>query len=384
MIRHVSQHLFFILIVLLSACHTHKQFNSDEEEEVQVEVIVNSVQEAKKPKNVILMIGDGMGVVQISSGMYSQQGLLNLEQIDDLVVGLHKNSSSDRLVTDSAAGATAFACGEKTYNGAIAVNSDTIPMVTLMEIAQEKGLKTGLVATSTITHATPASFAAHNKYRKNEEAIAADMVNSGVNVMIGGGAKFFNNRETDNRNLYEEGRAKGYRVSDYFNDDFSSSLFQGTSKLLYLTAIESPLMASQGRNYLSQACKHTISFLDTLSDKGFFAVLEGSQIDWGGHANNADYIVTEMLDFDQTIGEVAEWVKRDGETLLVITADHETGGFSINYESVRGDSLVTSFTSDYHTASLIPVFAVGPGAEEFTGIYENTEIFHKIKQLMGW
>lgn len=378
--------LLFLLLdtIFFVSCRTHRNAEPMVKEEVEVEVIVNQVEALKKPKNVILMIGDGMGVVQISSGMYSQDELLNLEQIDGLVVGLHKNSSSDKLVTDSAAGATAFACGEKTYNGAIAVNTDTVPMPTLMEMARDRGFKTGLVATSTITHATPASFAAHNRYRKNEEEIASDLINSGVDVMIGGGAKFFNNREIDKRDLYEEAVSKGYRVSDYFKDDFSSALFQGATKLLYLTAIESPLMASQGRNYLTAASKHTISFLDSLSDNGFFAVLEGSQIDWGGHANNADYIITEMLDFDKAIGAVADWVQKDGETLLVITADHETGGFSINSESVRGDLLSTSFTSDYHTASLIPVFAVGPGAESFTGIYENTEIFHKIKKIMGW
>ena len=111
-------------------------------------------------------------------------------------------------------------------------------------------------------------------------------------------------------------------------------------------------------------------------------MIEGSQIDWGGHANDANYIVTEMLDFDRAIAQVLKFAKKDGETLVIVTADHETGGFSINKGSNR-DSLVTAFTTDYHTAAMIPVFAYGPGASEFAGIYENTAIFDKMKIAMG-
>lgn len=330
------------------------------------------------------MIGDGMGPAQIASGMYSTNKPLNLELIPGLVTGLHKNSAADDLVTDSAAGATAFACGQKTYNGAIGVDVDTLPLETILEQAQAKGYKTGLVATSTIVHATPASFAAHNRQRKNYEEIALDMSDSGVDVMIGGGAKFFVERE-DERDLYEEMRGRGYYVSDYFDRDFDAEVVYEADKVMYLTARDSPLQKSQGRNYLPVAAESTVKRLDQLAGEGgFFAMIEGSQIDWGGHANKDYYIVSEMLDFDQAIGAVAEWAAADGETLVIITADHETGGFAINKGSVRGDTLVTGFTSDYHTATLIPVMAFGPGAERFTGIYDNTEIYHKIRSAMAW
>lgn len=345
---------------------------------------VRSSDLATSPRNVIFLIGDGMGVAQIASGMYSQRGLLHIEQIPDVVIGLHKNSSADDLITDSAAGATAFSCGQKTYNGAIAVDIDTVPMKTIMEEAMQRGYRSGLVATSTITHATPASFVAHDKYRKDQESIAADMAASGVDVMIGGGSKYFNER-TDEVDLYEQMRLNGYYVSDYFSQDFHPDIFRGRDKVAYLTARDSPLMASQGRSYLESAAKATVHHLDTLAaGGGFMLMIEGSQIDWGGHANNADYIISEMLEFDKVIGYITSWAEQNGETLVVITADHETGGFSINKGSIRADSLVTGFTSDYHTASLIPVLAMGPGSERFAGIYENTEIYHRIKAALGW
>ena len=339
---------------------------------------------SSKPKNVIVMVGDGMGVAQIASNIYGSKTLMHMEQIPNLVIGLHKNEASNALITDSAAGATAFACGTKTYNAAIGVNADTQVVQTILELAQTKGYKTGLVATSTIVHATPASFAAHNRHRSNYEEIALDMSDSDVDIMIGGGAKFFNRRSMDTLDLYEVMRGRGYQVEDYFSTTLSAELIMNADKMLYLTADDSPLMASQGRDYLPMAARSTVERLNELSaGNGFFAMIEGSQIDWGGHANNAAYIQSEVKDFDKAIGQVIEWAIQDGETLVVITADHETGGYSILKDS-KPDSLVTAFTSDYHTATLIPVFAYGPGSENFSGIYQNTEIYHKIRMALDW
>jgi alkaline phosphatase len=125
-----------------------------------------------------------------------------------------------------------------------------------------------------------------------------------------------------------------------------------------------------------------LSERDTL-DRGFFLMIEGSQIDWGGHANDSEYIISEMLEFDRAIGEVLDFAQRDGETLVIVTADHETGGYAINNGSSMGN-IQGAFTSDYHTADLIPVFAYGPGAERFGGIYENTAIFDKMKLLYNF
>jgi alkaline phosphatase len=327
------------------------------------------------------MIGDGMGLTQITAGMYANGNRIELEKFP--IVGLHKSYSSDNLVTDSASGATAFACGVKTYNGAIGVNPDTVAVKTILEEAEEKNYATGLVATSTIVHATPASFIAHQKQRKMYEEIAADFLKTDIDFFLGGGKKYFDRREKDERNLYEELRAKGYVVSDYFQEDLKDVEIDNTKKFAYLTSDDDPLPVAQGRDYLPLASKKAVDFLDKQEDKPFFLMIEGSQIDWGGHANNSNYIITEMLDFNEAIANVLEFAKADGETLVIVTADHETGGYSINPGSTM-DSLVTEFTTDYHTAVMIPVFAYGPGAELFSGIYENTAIYNKMRKAYGW
>ena len=335
----------------------------------------------KAPKNIILMIGDGMGLTQISAGMYRNGNKLNLEKFP--IIGLHKSYSSDNLVTDSAAGATAFACGIKTYNGAIGVNPDTMAVKTILEEAEENGLQTGMVATSTIVHATPASFIAHQKLRKMYEEIAGDFLKTDIDFFLGGGKKYFD-RRADNRNLYEELRAKGYVISDYFEQDLDNIQLDYTQKFGYLTSDDSPLPVAQGRDYLMSGTEMAIQYLNKrATDKGFFLMVEGSQIDWGGHANDSKYIITEMIDFDNTIGKVLEFAAKDGETLVIITADHETGGYAINPGSTM-DSIVPGFTTDYHTAAMIPVFAFGPGSELFGGIYENTAIFDKMKEAFGF
>ena len=332
-------------------------------------------------KNVILMVGDGMGLGQISAGMYAYGNQTVLEEFP--VVGLHKPYSFDKLITDSAAGATAFSCGVKTYNGAIGVNSDTIPVKTILEEAEEKGLATGLVATSTIVHATPASFIAHNRSRMHYEEIASDFLNTEVDIFIGGGLKYFNRRENDDRNLITELESKGYVVKDYFNHELDSIEVDPGSNFAFLTSDDDPLPAFQGRDYMQRAVQITCDFLSRRNPDGFFLMIEGSQIDWGGHANNSEYIITEFADFDLTLRIVMDFVKKDKNTLLVVTADHETGGYAIQPESKMG-SIRGAFTSTYHTGTMVPVFAYGPGAEHFAGIYENTEIYYKMREAMGW
>jgi len=334
-------------------------------------------------KNIILMIGDGMGLTQISAGMYMNGNQLNLEKFK--MIGLHKSYASNDLITDSAAAATAFACGVKTYNGAIGVNPDTVVMKTILEEAEENGLKTGLVATSTIVHATPASFIAHQKQRKMYDEIAADFLKTDIDIFIGGGKKHFQRRD-DGRDLYKELEEKGYIVDDYFATDFENVKVDYSKKFAYLTSDKDPLPAAQGRDYLIPASELAVDYLSKNSkkaEKGFFLMIEGSQIDWGGHANNSEYIISEMIEFDKAIGKVLEFAKKDGETLVIVTADHETGGYAINQGSTM-DTIVSGFTSDYHTATMIPVFAYGPGSELFGGIYENTAIYNKMRKAFGF
>ena len=158
-----------------------------------------------------------------------------------------------------------------------------------------------------------------------------------------------------------------------------------TGGYAYLTADAEPLPFSQGRDYLVGAAELAPKFLDERDgdNQGFFLMIEGSQIDWGGHSNDSEYIISEMLEFNRAIGKVLDFAEQDGETLVIVTADHETGGYAIQYGSSLGD-IQGAFTSDYHTADLIPVFAYGPGANRFGGIYENTGIFDRMKSLFGF
>lgn len=350
---------------------------------------VGNTAKGKRPKNIILMIGDGMGLAQITAGLYQNNNHLALEAFP--IVGLHKNYPDEKgdLITDSAAGATSFACGVKTYNAAIGVGSDSLPRTTILELAEKKGLATGLVATCNIQHATPGSFIAHVKHRSNYEEISEWFTKTDVDLFIGGGKKYFDSRVKDNRNILEELTVKGYQVSDWTQTEIENLQLTGKN-LAFLTANDQPLPAAQGRDYLPKAAKVACNFLENRSKKGFFMMVEGSQIDWGGHAGRTDYIVTEMQDFDKTIAEVLAFAKRDGNTLVIVTADHETGGFGIMKGSKMGN-VVGGFAdkpdangSLYHTGSMIPVFAYGPGAELFSGIYENTAIFDKMKQLFGF
>jgi len=362
-------------------CCTPSQKIATDQPIKKIENVLSTQPKPKTAKNIIFLIGDGMGLTQTTAGMYANGNKTELEKFE--YIGLHKSHASDNLITDSAAGATAFACGVKTYNGAIAVDDNKQDIITILEEAEAKGMATGLVATSTIVHATPASFIAHNEKRSNYEAIASDFLDTDIDLFIGGGKKFFERRE-DERNLSAELEAKGYVVTDFIESDLLNLDIDATKNFACYTSEEQPLPVAQGRDYLPAVTRQSIEYLDKKAgDKGFFLMVEGSQIDWGGHANKADYIISEFIDFDKALKEAIEFAVKDGNTLVLVTADHETGGFAIQNSSTM-DSLVTAFTSDYHTATMIPVYALGPHAKEFAGIYENTDIYFKMKKAFGW
>lgn len=368
----MKKYVILICSIILASCSTTNP---------KPAIPASPTMPAAEAKNIILLIGDGMGLTQTTAGMYANGNKTQLEKFE--FIGLHKCHASDNLVTDSAAGATAFACGVKTYNGAIAVDDNKRSIPTILEEAEKKGMPTGLVATSTIVHATPASFIAHNESRQNYEAIAADFLKTEVDLFIGGGRKFFERRE-DERNLTAELRDKGYVVKDFVDSDLLNLNIDPTKNFACYTSDEQPLPFAQGRDYLPSVTEQSIKYLDEKAgDEGFFLMVEGSQIDWGGHANKADYIITEFIDFDKALKAAVDFAEKDGNTLVVVTADHETGGFAIQNGSTM-DSLVTAFTSDYHTATMIPVYAMGPGAINFTGIYDNTEIYNKMRAAFGW
>jgi alkaline phosphatase len=328
----------------------------------------------KKPKNIVLLIGDGMGVSHVFAGITGNGGRLFLDNFKH--IGFAKTASANNYITDSAAGGTALAAGVKTYNGAIGVDTDKNPVKTILQEAVENGLSGGLVSTSAITHATPASFIAHQASRSSYEAIAADFLNTDIDVFIGGGYKHFTDRE-DGRNLEQELQAKGYKVLQ--NLDEISEVKSG--KLAGLTAPEHNGRMGERSNMLPVATKTALNILSN-NKKGFFMMVEGSQIDWAGHANNTTYTVEDMLDFDKTIGEVLEFAAADGKTLVIVTADHETGGMAVSGGDLKKGTVKGAFTSTGHTAVMVPIFAWGPGAQEFMGIMENTDVYSKMRKLL--
>jgi alkaline phosphatase len=327
-----------------------------------------------KPKNIILLIGDGMGVSQVFAGLTANKGNLFLQNFKH--VGFSKTQSADKYITDSAAGGTAISTGHKTNNGSIGVDAKDKPVKTILEEAEGIGLATGLVSTSSITHATPASFISHQAGRSMYEEIAADFLKTDIDVFIGGGIDHFSKRK-DGRNLMDELKAKGYQVETEMKK--IEKVDKGKLAGL-IAAVHTGRIAERG-DMLPVATKTAIDILDN-NTKGFFLMVEGSQIDWGGHATSTVYVVEDMLDFDKTIGKSLEFAEKNGETLIIVTADHETGGMAITGGDMEKGVVKGTFTSKDHTAVMVPVFAYGPGAQEFTGIMENTEIFTRMKKLL--
>lgn len=330
----------------------------------------------KKPRNVIMMIGDGMGVSHVYAGLTANGGHLFLDNFKQ--VGFSKTQSSDKYITDSAAGGTALSTGQKTYNGAIGVNTDTVAIKTILEMAEEKGLSTGLVSTSAITHATPASYIAHQGSRGSYEDIAADFLKTDIDVFIGGGYKHFAERK-DKRDLISELKQRGYQVER----DMNRIAEVKTGKLAGLTADEHNEVYPKRKMDLPLSTQTALNILSQ-NKKGFFIMIEGSQIDWGAHQNNTGYVVKEMLDFDRSIGKALEFAAKDKHTLIVVTADHETGGLALMGGDMKTGMVKGAFTWGDHTGVMVPVFSYGPGAEKLTGIMENTEIAKRIMELMGF
>ncbi|HEX2937131.1 MAG TPA: alkaline phosphatase [Bacteroidales bacterium] len=351
---------FVLLVFLLSSCSKN----------------IQSARHERKPKNIILLIGDGMGLPQVYAAMSVKKETLNIEQAQ--FIGLSKTYSANNYITDSGAGGTAIACGVKTNNGYIGVDPQKKPVKSILEYAEDNGLATGLVVTSSVTHATPASFIAHQYSRYLDEKIAYDFLKTDIDVFIGGGKKFFMDRK-DHLNLIDSLKARKYQIS--YSIDEARNITSG--KLACLTADEHNKTFAEGRGEMLVQSTQTALNILSRNSKGFFMMVEGSMIDWGGHANDIDYVTSELIDFDNAVGAALEFARKDGNTLVIVTADHETGGLSLVNDSITHKPIKNFSTKD-HSAVMVPVYAFGPGAEKFAGIYQNIAIFEKMFDLYGF
>ncbi len=329
----------------------------------------------KKVKNVILMIGDGMSLMHIYTAWTCNRGKLWIENAQ--YTGLSKTWASNRLITDSGSGGTSLATGHKTIYHAVGVDPEGKPLTTLVDVAKGLGKDAGIAVTCRLWDATPCDFCGHNIDRDNEEELIGDYPTSGVDFAFGGGAQKFTNRK-DGRDVFAELEQKGYHVARTLDDFFSWK----RGKLFAVPYdVDTPLPDERG-DLLARASMKGIELMNQ-NDKGFFMMIEGSQLDDYGHFNQLDMLMKETLDFDQTIGRVMQWAAQDGETLVVVTADHETGGLSLVGGDKQEGKVVCCFSTKDHSGTMVPVYAFGPGSENFTGIMENTDIFWKIKRLMG-
>ena len=333
-----------------------------------------SLSKNKRPKNVILLIGDGMGLAQIYAGYTANKGQLSLFNIP--TQGFSITKSSDSYITDSAAGATAMATGHKTNNRFISVDENGKPLELITQQLAKKNYKTAIISAGNITDATPAAFYAHQPERSFSEPIAADFLTNPSDILIGGGVKEFKNRK-DGKDLSKILTEKGYTFSDQFK---SLDTIKNTQFVVLDDA--SVVSMKEGRgDFLSKSlAKATTVF--SKSKNPFFIMAEGAQIDYGGHKNDLEYVVREMLDFDKVVGQAMEFVDKNPETLLIVTADHETGGLSLIDGNIAKGAVQGSFSTNDHTAILVPVFAYGAGAQRFMGVYQNTAIYTKILEVL--
>jgi len=317
------------------------------------------------PRSIIFIIADGTGIGQYSLSYYAN-GSFAPARFDHVgLVATHPNhgecATTCKRVTDSAASGTALSAGIKTYNGAIGVDRDTLAIKTMLEWAEEKGMATGLVATSTVTHATPASFAAHIDSRRKEKEIAKQFSESEVDVILGGGKKFW----PDSLITAYESRGGQYIKN------IDTPLESG-KRLLGLFAEKALPPVHEGRDPSTTAmARLALSKLEE-SPNGYFIMIEESQVDWGGHSNSAEYIQGEMASLNELVDFALDYQIEHPEVLVVLTADHECGGVSVH--DSQDSNLDIRFTSDYHSANFVPIWATGPGSEVFDAFMDNTEI----------
>lgn len=329
----------------------------------------------KKVKNVILMIGDGMSLMHVYTAWAANRGKLWLENAQ--ATGLSKTWAVKKLVTDSGSGGTSLATGVKTVYHAVGVDPEGKPLTSLVDVAKELGKDAGMAVTCRLWDATPCDFCCHNIDRDKEEELVGDYPTSGVDFVFGGGAQKFTNRK-DGRDIFKELQKKGYHVSRTLDDFFA---YDKNSRIFAVPYDKDTPLPDERGDLLARASMKGISLMNQ-NKNGFFMMIEGSQLDDYGHFNQLDLLMKETLDFDQTVGEVMKWAAKDGETLVVVTADHETGGLTLVNGNKDEGRVECCFSSKDHTGAMVPVYAFGPGAENFTGIFENTDVFKKIKKLM--
>ncbi|MEW6654875.1 MAG: alkaline phosphatase [Bacteroidota bacterium] len=333
----------------------------------------------QKPKNIILLIGDGMGISQVTASVLSMSN----DQFRKFpTVGLINTTAADKLVTDSAASATAFSTGYKTNNGKIGIDPDGKVLTNIVETAIKNKKSTGVIATSSVTNATPAAFLAHVESRKSEFEIAAQILNSKVDFLAGAGTDFFLPKEIggkreDGKNYIDSMKAKGY---EYLSDTAKAASIIAQKKFFGLFAKHALPPGNQRSFTLGNLTKAAIQLLSK-NRNGFFLMVEGSQMDWAADRNDKDYLFAEQRDFNSAIEEALQFAQKDKNTLVIVLADHDTGSLGVSARNKVTGELDVVWATKQHTANFVGMFSYGPAANLFGGIQENCDVGKKLISL---
>lgn len=382
----MRKEIFFIIIVFIvgalvgcnrptALCSSHKlvSYRSTSTYEPVVTAPMPAAL-GEQPKNIILMIGDGMGLPQTSCAWVANHGNLNITACP--FTGLSKTYCTNRLITDSGAGGTALASGHKTAKAHIGTDPDGKDLTSLMGYAQQAGKSTGMSVVCRLCDATPADFCCHNEDRDDYDDLIADYLNCNVDYIAGGGMYFFTHRK-DKRNIFEEMGEKGYNLTTTCEELLTLQQLP----ILAVVADSEYVVAPDRGTLFQDQTMHGIELLSK-NRKGFFMMIEGSCIDDWCHANDLERVVEETLDFDRVAGDVLRWALADGNTLVIITADHETGGLTLLGGNLEKGTVECEFANDSHSNVMVPIYAFGPASENFTGVMENNELSQKLIDLI--
>ncbi len=330
----------------------------------------------QRPKNIILLIGDGMGVGQVTLARLAAQADGKTLIMDTMkTAALVQTRSADSVMPDSAAAGTALATGWKTNNDMVSMLPDSTSVASILEVAQDLKKSTGLVTDTDVVDATPAVFAAHVRSREELPAIAGQILQHKVDVLLGGGRAFFipqsrtGSRRKDESDLLARAAQGGYAVIGTRGE-----LAQGRSGRVLGLFNMGALTAGVSEPTLAELAQKAIQLLSG-NRRGFFLMVEGDHIDEKAHAHDATGVIQQLREFDAAVGVALAFARSRKDTLVVVTADHETGGLVV-LPSAPGspEAWSVAWSTNDHSGNNVPLLADGPGASEFGGVMDNTEI----------
>lgn len=372
----MKKQIIFVSLLVVAAFSTtpvwaqFDSYASPARQEVYVPTYRNDGS-ARKVKNVILMVGDGMGLAHMTAALHANEGDLTIASMRH--IGLVKSQSANRYITDSAAAGTAYATGRKTRNGSLGVDTAGCRLPNMTEILSGKGYATGIVTTDKISGATPSAFYTHQPQRSMTREILSDLLRTQALFVAGSSVSLFESTGTERLDSL---RAQGFTVLH----DFEELPAPAPEKVALIACDRDAAQIKDGRDtaYLRTVTRYALSFLSQKSKKGFFLLVEGAEIDHAAHNGNIEGVVRETLDFDKAVAEALRFADSNGETLVIVLADHETGGLALGDGDISRREVSGHFATGGHSPVLVPVYAYGPHAQDFCGVIDNTEVFHRI------